>query len=598
MGHHQAPVRLLAVAPYASLAAAISRVAQEYAGMGLTTVVGDLQDGVAEARRRLGRGDFDAIVSRGGTAQLLRESVSLPVLEIPISPFDILQAIKLSEGIAGRSAIVGFEPITSVAASIDEIMQLGLDIFTLADASDVPSVMRMIVENDYQTIICDVVSGAAAREAGLNTVLVTSGAASIRKALDEAIQQAQAMRAAREENRLLHAVLRELDGSVVVLDAAGDVRVNASPYPVEGDVIDYLRSLADAVRAGEIRSVRKSMAGKLHSIRARPLSDAPDAPCAFYVSGGRRGARRIEAGIAYLTRAEAQSAYERSLYGLSGCVNRISGALLGAVQGGQPLLVSGAYGTGRTAVALYAYAHSPYGAHPLAEIDCGLLSDSSRRHLLDSAHSPLFASGMTLHIKNLSQAGDDFLRRLLSTLAQSEATRRACLIFSCNPRHEAIARHLPSIKDRFLCLEVRLMTLREQRESIPSLANLYLSQLNSELAREVLRIDARAMQLLVDYPWPGNLLQLERVTRQAYLSSQDHVIRAVDVRGALSSERPLGVGEMAGADGGVSLDLGASLHELRRQLVEEVVRRHGGNQSAAAKQLGISRTTLWRIRKG
>lgn len=593
------PIRILAVAPYPSLATAIERIKGEYANVELTTIVGNLQDGVDRARECLGQGDFDLIVSRGGTAKLLRSNFKQPVIDIPISLFDILQAIKLAEGIAGRSAVVGFESITSMASSLDEIMRLRLDIFTLDDVDDIPAVMRLIVENDYQTIVCDVIAGTAAREAGLNTVLVTSGSSSIREAFDQAVLQAHAMRRLGEENRLLRAVLRGASGSVVVLDPTGDVLLNTSPYPHDGDVIDYLCSLMGEVQAGEIRSVRKSIAGRLYSIRASPIADMTGVACAFHFSGGHRASRRMEAGISYLTRSEATRAFERSLYGLSGDIRRIRSPLLGAVQSGQPLLVLGEYGTGRGAVALYAYAHSPRSAHPLAEIDCGLLSDSSKGLLLNSARSPLFAGDMTLHVKDLGRADDDFLRRLISMIGQSGTTRRNCVIFSCNPCHEAMLHYLPLIRDSYPCHELRLLPLRDQRERIPSLANLYLGQLNCELAADVLRIGTRAMQLLADYPWPGNLLQMERVVRQAYLSSQDHVIRAVNVRDALSLERSVHQGDPQPSTGdSVSLDLSASLHEMQRQLVEEVVRRHRGNQSAAARQLGISRTTLWRIRKG
>jgi transcriptional regulator with PAS, ATPase and Fis domain len=128
------------------------------------------------------------------------------------------------------------------------------------------------------------------------------------------------------------------------------------------------------------------------------------------------------------------------------------------------------------------------------------------------------------------------------------------------------------------------------------LARLYLSQLNADLPRDVQRIDRQAMALLSDYPWPGNYIQFKRVLSQLCIVSRDHTIRAADVRSFLSLERPVYQhGDSQPMDG--ELDLEQPLSRIEHDIVDIVVRRNGGNQSAAARQLGISRTTLWRMTK-
>ena len=69
--------------------------------------VGDLSHGKELVLRHIGE-NYDAIISRGGTAQLIKEVTEIPVVEISLSVYDILRAIKLAENYQERYAIIGF----------------------------------------------------------------------------------------------------------------------------------------------------------------------------------------------------------------------------------------------------------------------------------------------------------------------------------------------------------------------------------------------------------------------------------------------------------------------------------------------------------
>ena len=99
-------IRLLGIAPYEDMRLLMLELAAQYPEIELTVFVGDLQQGVEVARRNF-YNDYDAIISRGGTAALLKERLDLPVIEIPILPFDILCAMKLAENVSDHYAIVG-----------------------------------------------------------------------------------------------------------------------------------------------------------------------------------------------------------------------------------------------------------------------------------------------------------------------------------------------------------------------------------------------------------------------------------------------------------------------------------------------------------
>ena len=74
-------VKILAVAPYEGLAAILEREARSYDNLSMTIVVGNLEEGVAAAIDQLVE-PFDLVLSRGGTADLLREQLDLPIVDI------------------------------------------------------------------------------------------------------------------------------------------------------------------------------------------------------------------------------------------------------------------------------------------------------------------------------------------------------------------------------------------------------------------------------------------------------------------------------------------------------------------------------------
>lgn len=588
-------IRILAVAPYEGLAAILEREARTYQNISMTIVVGNLEEGLSAAIEQLIE-PFDLILSRGGTADVLRENLDIPVIDIKTSAFDVLQAIQLSEGIDGRRAVVGFSGITDAARTTSDVLQLNLDIFTLIDESDAHNIGEILASKGYETVLCDVISSTVFREQGFNTVLITSGAASVRESIDEAIRTTRYIRDARGEIGFLRQVIRGHAADTVIFRDDGRLVFTTLDRGGNEQLLSLLRTLLAQVLSGETETIRRSLGGQQYTIRTLVAAQGSRALVSFYVTHSRMPAGPRQAGIAFYTKEEARSEYLQSPFSLTADIGGVKRAVDNVMRAEKPLLITGEYGTGRTVVAYYAYFSSAMSAHPLVEVDCGMLTDRSRDYLLNGRNSPIFAESLTLHFKNMESCSDTFMTDLFSTLANTNAATRNALVFSCNPRGSQVHTFISYIKDKFQCMEVELSPMRESKERIPTLAKLYLSQLNADLPKEVLRIDRQAMALLTEYGWPGNYVQFRRVLSQLCVVSRDHTIRAADVRGLLALERPSYEAEHT-AGSGSTLDLNRPLAQIERDIVEEVIRSNGGNQSAAARQLGISRTTLWRMSK-
>jgi transcriptional regulator with GAF, ATPase, and Fis domain len=166
--------------------------------------------------------------------------------------------------------------------------------------------------------------------------------------------------------------------------------------------------------------------------------------------------------------------------------------------------------------------------------------------------------------------------------------------------------------DLFYRLNVAMLTvppLRERLEALDALAACFVARCNREFGTAVKFISRRAMERLLDYGWPGNVRELEHAIRYAVLLADGDRIDLGHLPVDIVSEAP----ETAGALGRYGelnpaapsanaiptpcqpLEEPASLDALTRDAVLSALRHAHGNRQRAARILGISRTTLYRM---
>ena len=138
-------------------------------------------------------------------------------------------------------------------------------------------------------------------------------------------------------------------------------------------------------------------------------------------------------------------------------------------------------------------------------------------------------------------------------------------------------------------------SLRERREDIALLATYFVEFYSVQLRRSIPDLMPEAIECMKAYHWPGNVRELRNVIERAVLLGTGDPIGPEDLRiGGEQVEQP-GAGSPVASLLGPE---GVNLQEVERQLVEEAMRRTGGNQTRAAKLLRISRDQLrYRLEK-
>ena len=588
-------VRLLGIAPYEEMRTLMQEVAEEYREIDLTTFVGDLQQGVELARHNF-YNDYDAIVSRGGTASLLRERLELPVIEIPISSCDILRAMRLAEGVGGRCAVVGFPSVTSSAQQVGQVLGRSVDIYPIRDAGQVESTLLSIREGGTRSILCDMVTKTTAMSLGLDVVLITSGAEGVRAAFDEALRLYSNYRHIREENRFLRGLIWGQINHTVVFNDQGELffsTVQDSAAPI----VDFLRSESLRPGAESRRHILKQIRSVLYSIRAGRETFGGRAYTTYYFSTSRVPSAEVPRGIRFLGWPEAEGRYSASLCGIAGLLRDVQDRIDRINQSAQPVLLCGERGTCKEQAANHIYLRSPRRDRPLVIVDCAMLGEKAWSYLLDHYDSPLAQSGCTIFVKNVDELTQDRRRQLMCAMLDMEVCRRNRLLFSCVcQRGEPVSAAGRVFADELGCLSLYLPPARQRAAQMPAIVGMYLSHLNTTLTKgQITGLGVQAAAQLQSYDWPHNYTQLQRVLQELALTAEGPVISGQEAEEALWRERAMAsvTGRVQGT--GEPLDLSQTLERINREIIRRVLAEENGNQSRTALRLGISRTTLWRL---
>jgi len=285
------------------------------------------------------------------------------------------------------------------------------------------------------------------------------------------------------------------------------------------------------------------------------------------------------------------------------------------------VLIEGESGSGKEVVARAVHLRSARAEKPFLQVNCAALPE----HLLESelfghergaftdAHSQkhgLFetaagGSVMLDEIGDLPPGGQAKLLRLLENKVfrrvggVQELQSDVRIIAATNVDLEervSEGRFRADLFFRLNVVRIRVPPLRDHLEDVPALAAHFVARFNQEMKRQVRGITPAAMDMLKAHAWPGNVRELRNVIERAFiLHAGADEIRPEHLSPEMrKTPLPRRADRLVPS---ISED-GLVLDEVERKLIVEAMERAGGNQSRAARLLGVSRDTLrYRLKK-
>ena len=296
------------------------------------------------------------------------------------------------------------------------------------------------------------------------------------------------------------------------------------------------------------------------------------------------------------------------IIGKSRAMGRVFEVLPKIAESDTTVLIEGESGTGKELFARAIHDLSPRRNKPLVTVNCGALPDTLLASELFGYVAGAFtdarkdkpgrfarAEGGTIFLDEVGDISPALQIQLLRVLQEKEyeplgGTRPVKadvrVIAATNKELGQLVKAGTFRADlyyRIHVVKIRLPALRERREDIPLLLDHFVAWFRRLRGQDIAGVSDEVLDVLMAYDFPGNVRELENIVEHAFVLCRGPLI--------LPEHLPP---EIRPAAGPIRRRRGASLAELEERHILDVLEQHGGNRAAAAKALGIHKTTLWR----
>jgi len=291
-------------------------------------------------------------------------------------------------------------------------------------------------------------------------------------------------------------------------------------------------------------------------------------------------------------------------------------------------LIYGESGTGKELVARAVHSCSPRAAEPFVSINCGAFPETlleselfgyvkgaftganqNKRGLFEVAdRGTIFLDeigemNLSMQVKLLRVLQERCVRPVGGTAEVAIDVRVIAATNRDLERQIAENGFREDLYYRLNVIRLRVPPLRERRSEIPTIVNYYVNHYSAKFGRKDIQITPQAVDLLMVSDWPGNVRQLcNEIQRTVARSEDGAVIRPEHLSPELkrtSSPTTPSAASIASIPSSSNLQsagpgtLAEALAEVERRMIADALRRHGGNISRAARELGLTRRGLY-----
>lgn len=582
------------------------------------------EDAVQEAVKASGHG-ADVVIARGLQATLIKHNTDIPLVEIKMTGQElgllITQAKKIVEKQHPTVALVGFANMFCDTSYFNSIFDIDLQMFHVRGADDYERAIQEAVKAGPDIMIGGDKAVARAVKEGIPSLFLASTEDSLR----EAFRVAATVKFAQDIEKRNHAQMETLldysfsgiiqtdkDGYVKLCNPAMEKILDKPARELAGRPVGEVFPDLEESALKEVLTVGKeiyssftrvkdmALAVIVAPIRVEESVEGAILSCHRVRRGEKpvKGNRQDQVRKGYLVSGNFEDIQKRSS-AMQKCIRR---ARLYA-QSGRPILLTGETGTEKELMAESIHNNSFCKDGPFVAVDCGSMDDNRQQDALfregiradgvrKEAGAVYEASSGTLFLNNVD---------LLSPQCQSRLYQMLCIrISSDTPRLIAAVRgeahaffSQRTVRDELYYmlsgLVLEIPPLRNRQEDLAALLEQNI-QCYCELYGRFHVLTAGARQAVLDYAWPGNLLQLESFCERLILTAGSRSIDQIAVKELFQELYP--------AD---------RIQDDTRTIViykdPEAVRlagaleKYAGNRTLAARELGISKSTLWRHMK-
>ena len=579
----------------------------------------------------------DVILSRGGTAEYIKNAVSIPVISIPITSFDVVLSLHDVKGKFKEIAFFNYKENLYGIRNIEKIFDVTIHEYTFTSAAEIETGLRDAQRRGIRAAIGGIIVERLAPQYNMRGILIECGEEAVDFSVSEAINLAAVRRIERNRAARIRGALDSIAEGIIVTDEQNLVTVfNPAAERI-------FRLAAGEVMGHPVQTVIPNT--RMHKVFE---TGVPETAIVQVIHEGRIATNRnpiildgqrigVVSTFEDVTKIQQLEEQIRKQIHAKGFVAKSSFANIVTVS---PLmakvkklaalyattdaavLIQGESGTGKELFAQSIHNESKRATGPFIAVNCAAIPE----HLLESELFGYEGGAFTGARKEgkqglfeLSHKGTIFLdeigeipqslqARLLRVLQEKEIMRVGGdkvipvdirIVSATNKDLEAKVQRGEFRDDLYYRLNVfnlQIPPLRERKEDLVVLAKRFLAR--DEAAFNLDHAIQAIIPLLQSHDWPGNIRELQNVLeRFALLAKQPEAAESWEEMLRNIMNVPKINKSLVTVKIDVDKGLKAALDDAEKKIIETMMVRHNQSPEAVAKALKVGRVTLWRKRK-
>ncbi|MFB5661117.1 PrpR N-terminal domain-containing protein [Alteribacillus sp. HJP-4] len=565
------------IAPYRGLKEIAEKAVQKHPDIGMEIITADLYEAVKPAKSLEQQG-FHVLVSRGGTARVLRENINLPVIEVDVSGYDILRTMLLIKDSKEPIELIGFPNVCRGVKEVAGLLDTHISYQTVNKEEEVEQTVRDAMKRGVQIIVGDTVTMKTAERYGLRGIMITSGHESIEQALWQAKEAARSVNQHQQVIEGYHSLLNILPEGVALLDESGYILYTNPAFQRLFQLEHRSAFLSEA--APELETFHHELAAHsfaqknfIHQGRELSIEGA-----LLFKGAVRNFFLKCSDETRYAIEQKGLSIHPLrsdivSFSQISTADERVKDAVEKAKRSAHTspiLLITGENGTGKRSIAVALHHFETNHTENQWMVHLSSDFDETAFHRLKEH---LGSSSGTYYIKHWEDLPEDWSASLLKTADHSPAT---CIFASVSSATADKVRAFFS-EERIL----HLPPLRERVGHLEEYIRSFAARYNTLYGKQVVGAEKALLTKWREYKWPGNLEELQSFVQHGVYNAE----------GSFITEKDISIEKQTS---GLNIDLTKPLADIEKTIIELVLAEEQMNQSQAAKRLGINRSTLWR----
>lgn len=572
------------------------------------------------------------VVSRGGTAQYLKRKLKVPVIEIPVTSFDILRSIEnVSKKGYKKIAFITTSNIMLNTEHFNEIMGVTLHFESCEKVSQIPEkVKRLISEHGVDAIVGDFGAYQEALRNGIYGELLESGSESIKNALLEAKKVLELNKRERARVSEVETILNMIDEGVLVIDKNEIVTIyNHTAEKIFGtkkeDVLG--KRVKDSLPASKLREVLYNNESERNIIYDLDDKKIVTNRIPIIIDGELQGAVAIFEEIKSIQKLEmkirrklnekglvAKHSFERIISNTQEMKDLVNQAKRFAKSEGT-VLIYGETGTGKEVFAQSIHSGSLRADGPFVSINCAALNENLLESELFGYEEGTFTGALkggkaglfelahrgTLFLDEIGETSLSFQAKLLRALQEKEIRKiggdkvipidvRVICATNRNLKKEVMSnRFREDLYYRLSVLELSLPPLRKRTGDIIPMAISFLNELSAAENKKIYWLKEDVFAPLLSYGWYGNARELKNFIERLVICSTDNELTGEFLDSILQYKFE----DETNRDQ-ISINVSGDLKQMESEILMKMLERYNGDRERLCKEYNISRTTLWR----